>query len=56
MKNLLSPCSLCELKNNNGYYHAAFAEELIMLTVTDTQLDYIGSGSGLACKDNQIAT
>ena len=43
MKNVLSPCSLRELEDNSGYYCAVFAEELVTLTVVDTQLGHIGS-------------
>ena len=43
MKNILSPRSLCELEDNSGYYCAVFAEELVALTVADTQLGHIRS-------------
>ena len=43
VKNMLSPRSLRELEDDSGYYRAVFAEELVALTVVDTQLGYIGS-------------
>jgi len=55
VKNILSPCSLHELEDDSGYYCATFAKELVALTVTDTQLDCIGSDTGLVRKDDLIA-
>ena len=43
VKNVLSLRSLCELEDDSGYYRAVFAEELVTLTVADTQLGHIGS-------------
>ena len=43
VKNVLSLHSLHELEDDSGYYHAVFAEELVALTVADTQLGHIGS-------------
>ena len=43
VKNVLSLCSLYELEDDSGYYCAVFAEELVVLTVEDTQLGHIGS-------------
>lgn len=43
VKNTLSPRSLCDVEDDSGYYRAVFAEELVAVTLADTQLGQVGS-------------
>ncbi|KAG6372043.1 hypothetical protein JVT61DRAFT_8750 [Boletus reticuloceps] len=41
LKNTLSPRTLGEVEDDSGYYRAVFSEELVALTIADTQLSHI---------------
>ncbi|KAG9318833.1 hypothetical protein JVU11DRAFT_937 [Chiua virens] len=53
VKGMLSPRSLVDVEDDRGYYRAVFADELIGLTVAETQLQQIG---GVAWSDRNLSS